>query len=97
MFLLWVHFLSSAIIYNKLKQIFEEASTTLQMSDTPALHQSLMLFDYLTINLESFIIDAKLLPAIRAAAKHGTLMVNKYTTLCQESLLPHLAISNFVD
>jgi hypothetical protein len=52
-----------------------------------------MLFGYLTANLEPFVTDATLLPAIRAAAKRGIMMVNKYASLCQESLLPRLAIS----
>jgi hypothetical protein len=50
----------------------------MSQSKTPLLHEVIPLFDIITGHLERFIDNTDNFPAVRAAARRGRAMMNKY-------------------
>jgi hypothetical protein len=58
----------------------------------PLLHLVIPIFDILTHVLDDFIDDQEKYPAVRAAARRGRAMLNKYYGLLDESIMYCIAM-----
>jgi hypothetical protein len=65
-------------------------------SSVPRLYGVIPIMDKLTQALDNFPSDSSLLPAIRAAATRGRVVLNKYYSLTDDSIMYRLAIREFI-
>ena len=59
----------------------------------PLLHEVIPIFHIITRALDDYIDDAMKLPIVRAAARRGHAIANKYYSLTDDSVMYHLAMS----
>lgn len=62
-----------------------------QKSNTPALHETILLFGYLRKQLQVYVRSEGCLYSVCAAAYRGLAMANKYDTLCSGALMAQMA------
>ena len=78
-----------------LLDIFLEATKKISQTNTPLLHEVIPIFDILTQALDDFIDDENKLPAVRAAARRGRAMLNKYYGITDGSIMYRIAMCMF--
>jgi len=61
----------------------------------PLIHKVIPHIDVITSTLDEFMDDESKCPAVRHAALRGLLMLNKYYTLMDESIVFRIAMSKF--
>lgn len=71
------------------------ATKEISKSKTPLIHQVIPIFDIITTALEDSIDNAALPLVVRHAALRGYLMLNKYYSLTDESVVYRIAMSRF--
>jgi hypothetical protein len=85
----------SCFILNCLKsvhQVFLEATKMMSQSKTPLLHEVIPLFDIITAHLDRFVDNVQNFPVVRAAARQGRAMMNKYYGLSDDSVMYRIAM-----
>jgi hypothetical protein len=75
-----------------LLDIFLEATKKISQTNTPLLHEVIPIFDILTHALDDFVGDEDKLPAVRAAARRGHAMLDKYYGITDESIMYRIAM-----
>ena len=75
-----------------LLDVFLEATKKISQSNCPLLHDIIPIFDILTHVLDDHIDDDTKLPAVRAAARRGHVMLNKYYGVTDDSIMYCLAM-----
>ena len=71
------------------------ATKEISKSKIPLIHQVIPIFDIITTALEDNIDDSTLPLVVRHAALRGYLMLNKYYTLTDDSVIYRIAMSLF--
>ena len=74
-------------------QMFLTATKKICQNKVPLIHQVIPIIDIVSKALDEFIDDATLPPAICSAAVHGSLMLNKYYSKTDESVIFRIAMS----
>jgi len=64
----------------------------MSQSRTPLLHEVIPLFDIITGHLDKFADNTDNFPAVRAAARRGRAMMNKYYGLTDDSIMYRIAM-----
>jgi hypothetical protein len=59
----------------------------MSQSQTPLLHEVIPLFDIITGHLDKYVDNTDNFPAVRAAARRGRAMMNKYYGLTDDSIM----------
>ena len=62
-------------------------------STRPLIHEVIPYIDVLTQHVDDFQDDENLMPAVRAAAKRGRIMLNKYYEFTDETSIYRIAMS----
>jgi hypothetical protein len=75
-----------------LLEVFLEATKLISQSNKPLLHHTIPVFDIITRALDDYVGDDEKLPAVRAAARRGRAMLNKYYGLTDESIMYRIAM-----
>lgn len=75
--------------------MFLLATKKVSYSCIPLIHEVIPIFDALTSALDEFLDNTDLLPAVRAAALRGIVMMNKYYALSDQSSIYRVAMSKF--
>jgi hypothetical protein len=73
--------------------VFLLATKKISCSRVPLIHEVIPIFDALTAALDEFLDNTALLPAVRAAALRGIIMMNKYYALTDDSAIFRVAMS----
>ena len=73
--------------------MFLTATKKICQNKVPLIHQVIPIIDIVSEALDEFIDDATLPPAIRSAAVRGSLMLNKYYSKTDESVIFRIAMS----
>ena len=73
--------------------MFLLATKKISRSHVPLIHEVIPIFDVLTAVLDEFLDNTALLPAVRAAALRGIIMMNKYYALTDDSAIFRVAMS----
>jgi hypothetical protein len=76
-------------------QVFLLATKKISHSHIPLIHEVIPIFDALTSALDEFLDNKALLPAVRAAALRGIVMMNKYYALTDDSAVYRVAMSKY--
>ena len=76
-----------------LTKVFLLATKKISKSKIPLIHQVIPIFDIITTALEDNINKHMLPPVVRHAALQGYLMLNKYYSLTDESVVYQIAMS----
>ena len=76
-----------------LTKVFLLATKKISKSKIPLIHQVIPIFDIITTTLEDNIDKHTLPPVVRHAALRGYLMLNKYYSLTDESVVYRIAMS----
>jgi hypothetical protein len=71
---------------------FLVATKKISKSKTPLLHEVIPVFDVLTRALDDYVDDATKFPIVRAAARRGRSMMNKYYSLTDDSIVYRIAM-----
>jgi len=74
-------------------QVFTYATMKISTNKIPLIHEVIPHIDVITSTLDEFMDDASKHPAVRHAALRGLLMLNKYYTLTDESIVFRIAMS----
>lgn len=88
-------FLSCKAIANVKEQIFLFATKKISENQTPLIHHVIPIFDALTTALEDYIDKPSLPLVVRHAALRGFLMLNKYYSKSDESVIYRIAMSMY--
>ena len=78
-----------------LLDVFLEATKKISQSNIPLIHEVIPIFDILSRILDDFVNDNEKFPAVRAAARRGHAMLNKYYGITDESIMYRIAICMF--
>jgi hypothetical protein len=76
----------------KSSQIFLEATKKISQSKIPLLHEVIPIVDIITRALDDFVDDITKFPVVRAAARRGRAMMNKYYSLTDDSVMYRIAM-----
>jgi hypothetical protein len=77
---------------NAVQQVFLQATKKISQSETPLLHEVIPICDVITRALDDYIDDKSKFPAVRAAARRGLVMLNKYYALTDDSVMYRVAM-----
>lgn len=83
------------IIHPAYLQVFLFATKKISHSAVPLIHEVIPIFDTITTVLDKFIDNKKINPSIRVAAYLGSLIMNKYYSLTDESTVYRIGMSKF--
>lgn len=75
--------------------MFLQATERMSKSRVPLLHEVIPMIDLLTNMLQTYIDDLSAFPAIRAAARRGRDMLNKYYSKTDTSVMFRVAMSAY--
>ena len=75
------------------RQIFLDATLRVSRSNVPLLHEIIPVIGILTTALEDTAEDGTKLMVVRAAAKRGLVVLNKYYSKTDESIMHRCAMS----
>jgi hypothetical protein len=74
------------------RQVFLQATKKISQSEVPLLHEVVPIFDIITRTLDDYVDDQSKFPAVRAAARRGLVMLNKYYALTDDSIMYRVAM-----
>lgn len=77
-------------------QVFLDATLRVSRSNVPLLHETIPIIDILTTALEDTADDKTKLIVVRAAAKRGLCVLNKYYSKTDESIMHRCAMSKYI-
>ena len=77
----------------KIVQVFTYATMKISTNKIPLIHEVIPHIDVITSTLDEFMDDGTKHPAVWHAALRGLLMLNKYYTLTDESIVFRIAMS----
>lgn len=80
------------LIYDHL-QPFLFATTQISTSSRALVHEIIPYIDVLTRHVDDFARDEELAPCVRAAAKRGRAILDKYYQLTDDSIIYRIAMS----
>jgi hypothetical protein len=75
-----------------LLEVFLVATQKISQSNTPLIHEVIPIFDVLTRALDDYADDKNIFPAVRAAARRGRALLNKYYGISDESIVYRISI-----
>jgi hypothetical protein len=78
-----------------LLDMFLEATKKISQSKIPLVHEVIPICDILTRTLDDYIDDLTKLLVVRAAARRGRTMINKYYSLMDDSVIYRIAMCMF--
>jgi hypothetical protein len=76
-------------------QVFLITTRQISQSKTPLVHEVILIFDIITQALDEHAEDLTLLPAVRMAAVRGRVMLNKYYSLTNDSIIYQIGMRMF--